>query len=158
VRDPFDSLRIRPGEPGDLKRVRKDWRLAMATSDFARFLTPRKDWMERASQIYWDWQTDIVDRLLERAELEVACWDESPTSIVGWCVMERGAVPVVHFVAVGNDNHGAYRLKGVAKRLLAPALEQPRVIYTHRTLVCRYLPIPAGWEFDPRRALLPKEK
>ena len=154
MNDPFESLRIRPGEPGDLARVRKDWLLSYARSDWARYLTPRPDWGVRASQLYWDWQREIIQALLERAELWIATWSEAPSSIVGWCVMESGAVPVVHYV----DVLPTYRRHHVAKRLVAPALEQPTVIYTHRTTACKQLPIPPGWTFDPRRALGPQER
>jgi hypothetical protein len=63
-----------------------------------------------------------------------------------------GQTPVVHFVAVGAP----YRRNGVARRLLAPALERPRVVYTQRTLLAKHLPIPAGWTYDPRRAIAPR--
>lgn len=152
--DPFDSLRIRLGEPGDLARVRKDWLITYAKSDFARYLTPRPDWGVRASQVYWELQKAIVDELLRRAEVWIATWEEAPTSIAGWAVMELnapGGTPVVHFVNVLP----VYRRHGVARRLLAPALDAPSVLYTHRMTVCRALPIPPGWKFDPRPALAP---
>lgn len=146
--DPFESLRIRPGEPGDLARVRKDWLLSYAKSDFARWLTPRPDWGVRASQLYWDWQRDIVEQLLKRAELWIATWAEATSSVAGWAVMENGVTPIVHYV----DVLPTYRRHGVARRLLAPALECPKVIYTHRTTLCRSLPVPPGWTYDPRAA------
>lgn len=152
--DPFESLRIRPGEPGDLARVRKDWLLSNAKSDFARYLTPRPNWGLKASQLYWDWQRSIIERLLTRAELWIATWEEAPSSIVGWVVMENGVTPVVHFVDVLPQ----YRHHHVAKRLLAPALEQPNVVYTHRTPVCRSLKIPPGWTYDPRPAVVPQQE
>lgn len=150
--DPFDSLRIRPGEPGDFARVRTDWKLSYARSDFARYLTPRPDWQKRASQLYWDMQGEIVERLLRDAELWIACWAEDTDTIVGWCVTEPG--PIVHYVAVKPD----YRMHRVATRLLAPVLEHARVTYTHRTFACRGLPIPPGWTYDPRPALAPRPK
>ncbi len=161
--DPLDTLRIRPGEPGDFARVQKDWKLSYATSDFARFLSLRSDWRARASQTYWDWQSAIVARLLREAELWVACWAEETSAIVGWCVTEPEREdldqvprpgPIVHYVNVLPP----YRLHGVAKRLLAPALEHPIATYTHRTLACRHLPIPSGWVFDPRPALVPRRR
>lgn len=158
MKDPFDSLRIRPGEPGDTARVSKDWKLSFCRSSFARFTTPRPDWGVRASQLYWDWQKQIIARLLEHADLWIATWAEAPSSIVGWCVMEREGQgvyahgPVVHYVNVPPT----YRLHGVAKKLLAPALEAPRVTYTHRTVACASLPIPPGWTYDPRPALEPR--
>ena len=159
IADPFASLRLRRGETGDVGRIKKDWLLTGATSDFAKFLTPRADWMKRASELYWEWQREIVATLLGRGETWVAFWEEAPTSIVGWLVWEpkgRGRyadVPIVHMVNVLPT----YRNHGVAKRLLAPALDAPKVVYTHRTLVCRHLPIPPGWTFDPRPALTPME-
>lgn len=155
--DPFDSMRIRPGEPGDFARVRKDWLLSYCTSQFAHYLTTSEDWWKRASQLYWDWQKEVIERLLRDAELWVACWSEAPTAILGWCVTEpaRDGRPfVVHFVAVDPR----YRAHHVAQKLLAPAFEQRDVVYTHRTRVCRHLPIPPGWTYDPRPALMPRAK
>lgn len=155
MNDPFASLRIRPGEPGDLARVRKDWLLSYAKSDFARWLTPRPDWGVRASQVYWAWQRSIVEQLLQRAELWIATWTEAPSSVAGWAVMESGPgiTTIVHYANVLPS----FRRHGVLRRLIAPALEQPTVIYTHRTPLCRHLPIPPGWTYDPRAALLPPQ-
>lgn len=155
MNDPFESLRIRRGEAGDLARVRKDWTLSYAKSAFARFLTPRPDWGIKASQTYWSWQKDVIEKLLARSDLWIAFWEEAPTSIVGWCVLECAKFSMhVHYV----DVQPTYRQHGVAKRLLAPALEEPRVIYTHRTLICNHLPIPPNWTFDPRAALVPPQQ
>jgi GNAT superfamily N-acetyltransferase len=156
VSDPFSSLIIRPGEPGDFARVQSDWKLSFATSDFARFCTPRPDWEKRASELYWSWASEIITRLLRDAELWVASWAEDVSAIVGWCVLEPRAElgPVVHYVNVPPP----YRNHGVAKRLLAPALEHATVTYTHRTRICRHLPIPPGWKYDPRLALAPRRK
>lgn len=151
--DPFDSLRIRPGEPGDLARIRKDWRLSMATSDFARFLTPRPDWKAKASQLFWDWSKEILDRLLAEADVWIACWQEEPSAIVGWCVMEMKP-PTLHFVSVLPP----YRNHHVARKLLAPLLEHRDVTFTHRTHIVRHLPVPPGWIYDPRPALVPRPK
>lgn len=155
--NPLDTLVIRPGTPDDHARVFKDWLLSHATSDFARWLTARLDWQSRASQLYWAWQRDVIREALARAELWVASWGEDTSTIVGWCVLEhvaRGSElsHIVHYVYVAHP----FRASGVAKRLLAPALEESRVTYTHRTPVCRHLPIPPGWTFDPRPAVTPR--
>lgn len=151
--DPFLSLRIRRGESNDFRRVRSDWTLSYATSEFAHYLTPREDWRRRASQLYWDWQKEIVDRLVHGAELWVACWEEDQSAIVGWCVTEPGA-RVVHYVYVAEK----FRRNGVAGKLLAPALEQERVTFTHRTQLCGALPVPPNWTYDPRPALAPRKE
>lgn len=145
--DPLASLIIRPGAPGDLNRVRKDWLLSFALSDFAHFVTPRPDWQRRASELYWSWQRAIVERLLSESELWVASWGEDTSTIVGWTVHDG---TVVHYVYVSE----AYRNQGIAKRLLAPALDRPRITFTHRTAVVRHLPIPPAWIYDPRPALV----
>lgn len=155
--DPFESLIIRPGAPGDMARVQKDWGLSFATSDFARYCTPREDYERRASELYWSWQKATMARLLRDAELWVASWSEDTRSVVGWCVLERATpqhLPTVHYVYVGHT----YRRHGIAKRLLAPALDAPLVVYTHRSVVARHLPIPPGWTYDPRPALVPRHK
>ncbi len=146
--NPFDSLRIRPGERGDHARVKKDWRLSASRSRLAAFLTPRPDWGVRASQLYHAWQGAIMDTLLARAELWIACWEEAPSSIVGWAVLEDGA-HVVHYVNVLPQ----YRRNGVARRLLAPAYEHREVTYSYHLPNLAKLPIPPGWTYDPRPAL-----
>jgi len=145
--DPFDSLRIRPGEPGDHARVKKDWRLSAAKSRFAQFLTPRPDWGIKASQLYHTWQGVIMDALLKRAELWIACWAEAPSAVVGWAVLEPGS-RVVHYVNVLPK----YRRHRVAKRLLAPAFEHRDVAFTYHVPLLTKLPIPPGWTYDPRPA------
>lgn len=161
MNDPFASLVIRRGEHSDHDRVYSDWLLSFAVSDFAHYLTPRPDWQKKASQLYWTWQRSIIARLLEYSDLWVASWGENVSTIVGWIVADKtvdedlGAV--VHYVYVGEH----YRNRGVAKRLLAPTLERARVTFTHRTPLVRHLPVPPGWTYDPRPALVgptPKEK
>lgn len=164
--NPLDSLIIRPGAPGDVARVYKDWLLSHATSDFAHYCTPRHDWIKRASELFWKWQRSIIDGCLARGELWCASWSEDTSTIAGWCVLERAAtvpvddrdfrgahymLPAVHYVYVAPS----YRVRGIAKRLLAPMLEEPRVTYTHRSQLAKHLPIPPGWTFDPRPALVP---
>jgi GNAT superfamily N-acetyltransferase len=146
---PFDSLRIRPGEPGDHARVSKDWRLSAAKSRFAQFCTPRPSWGLKASQLYHRWQGDIMRQLLERAELWIACWAEAPSSVVGWAVIEPGA-RVVHYV----DVLPKFRRNGVAKKLLAPCFEHRDVSFTYHVPSLEKLPVPPGWTYDPRPALL----
>lgn len=150
---PFDSLRIRPGERSDLARVKKDWRLSAARSRLAAFLTPRPDWGVKASQLYHAWQGAIMDALLERSELWIACWSEAPSSIVGWAVMEPGA-RVVHYVNVLPQ----YRRNGVARRLLAPAFEHRDVTFSYHVPALVKLPVPPGWTYDPRPALVRPDK
>lgn len=152
--DPLDSLIIRPGNLGDaseVARISKDWKLSFATSNFARFVTPRANWERRASELYWRWQGDIIERLLRESDVWVASWAEDSSTIVGWCVSSSG---VVHYVYVGER----FRRCGIARRLLAPALEHATMLYTHRTPACRALPIPPGWTYDPRPALVGPRK
>lgn len=152
MNDPFDTLIIRPGAPGDIARVRKDWLLSYATSAFARMCSPGDRFPKRASELYFAWQKQVMDRLLGGdADLWVATWTEDTTTIVGWTVTSPC---LLHYVYVGED----YRHHGVAKRLLAPLLEEPRVTYTHRSTIAKHLPIPPGWTFDKRPAVVGPQK
>lgn len=156
MNDPLETLILRSGEPSDWNRVRSDWKLSYATSAFAEQLTHPTTWRSgRAGHVYWGWQEAIVERLLRRAKLTVACWAEDIRSIVGWAITEEPNVLHYVFVARGPKvdlSLEPYRRLGIARRLITSVGERADVIYTHRSRICQRLPIPSTWTFDPRPA------
>lgn len=145
------SVELRAGIPADHRRVYGDWLNSYASSAWAKTLTPREQW-ERgtAARAYWDGHHDLIERLLERAELVVAHWPEDVGAIVGWTLFDR-TMRILHYVQVKQ----AFRRSGVARRLLAPLLDGRPVTYTHKSRGCGELPIPANWRFDPYLAFNP---
>lgn len=148
--NPLDTLQLRHAEPSDWNRIRSDWKLSYRDSPWARTL------LWATSEVYYGWQSRIVDALLVHPECEawVACWAEDPNTIAGWAVNEGPRV--LHYVCVKHE----FRRLGIAKRLLAH-IEQDNVIYTHRMAAFPVerrgpvvpIPYPASWTYDPRPAL-----
>lgn len=128
---------IRPGDSGDTNYVRSSWLRSHADSALARCL---------GRSAYMTGHHDVIDALLERATLRVACSVTHRATIVGWACVEPA--DVVHYVFVREE----FRRYGVARRLLADVTGE-RVTYSHRTDVCKQLPIPEGWHYDFYRAL-----
>jgi len=126
-------------DPMEVNLVRSSWLRSNASSGLARSL---------GRKAYYSGHHDLIDRLMHRAEMRVACSVTRHDTIVGWACVEPA---VVHYVFVREE----FRCNGVARRLLAELPE--RVTYTHRTDVCRALPIPAAWFYNAYAAFLPKE-
>lgn len=135
-----DSLPIlvRPSEHGDENYIRSSWLRSNESSPVARTF---------GRKAYYSGHHQLVCRLLARHPVRVACSVDAPDTIVGWACVEPPSV--VHYVFVREE----FRRYGVARRLLADLPE--RVTYTHRTDVCKALPIPAAWFFNMYRAFIP---
>lgn len=129
--------------PFDRNYIRSSWLTSHASSALARTLGRRA---------YFTGHHALIDDLLERTTVRIACSVTHHATIVGWaCVEETAAgVVAVHYVYVGED----FRRRGVARRLLDGVGD--RVPYTHRTDVCKVLPIPEGWWFNAYRAFCPE--
>lgn len=85
-------------------------------------------------------QPDIRDALVGRSTLMMAHLPEEEDAVVGWAMWERPGL--LHYVFVKP----AFRRAGVARRLLAGLPD--KLVYTHETDVCEFLPIPSSWTFD----------
>src|SRR5678815_1999534 len=80
---------LRDVEPGDVNYVRATWLRSGADSDFARVL----------GAAYWDRHVGhhaVIDALIRRARVVVACSVTHHATIVGWACIEPGIVHYVH--------------------------------------------------------------
>lgn len=129
-------ITIREMREGDRNLVFSSWLKSNATSATARVA---------GHTAYYSGQHALIERLMQAGTVRVVCSQASPDTIVGWASMEPG---VVHYVWVREE----FRRAGVAKMLLSAC--GPRVEYTHRTDLCRELPIPEGWWFNLYRLMV----
>jgi ribosomal protein S18 acetylase RimI-like enzyme len=79
--------------------------------------------------IYWRSHREVVDALLQRANVLVACNPEDASQIFGWAAFEkRAGVLVLHYLYVKEP----FRRYGIATRLLR-TLSAKGCQYTHHT-------------------------
>lgn len=132
--DAESRVALRPMAPADRNFVRKSWLRSYAASAQARI----------AGRAYWTGHHDLIERLLERASVRVACSSTHAGTIVGFACV--GWPSTLHYVYVREE----FRRYGVARRLLAdlPA----GVTYSHRSDMVSALPVPDGWFFSPYAA------
>lgn len=131
-----DLFRIRPADwslPRERNLVRSSWLRSYAASAFARIAGKRA---------YFSGQHDLVDDLLDRTRVAVACSPRDPTTIIGWACVEPPNV--VHYVWVQED----FRRNGVARALLRSEGMAERIEYTHRTDLLKTFQLPEGWFFN----------
>ena len=129
---------LREGRESDRNLVLQSW-----------IRSHRGYWFGRkvADASYSKGQEWLCKRLLDRCALLVAAFDEDPDFIAGWACTSTGTV---HYVWI----RPALRRKGIAKRLLAPYLDQPTT-YTHPPawwLEEDGEHIPAAWSYNPYAA------
>ena len=101
------------------------------------------------NRVYFPWQHRVLERLIPRAALLVACLDSDPSKIAGWCCYERqsGAI-VLHYVYV----KGKHRRLGLARQMIEMVRDAeavPTVFFTHRTPVVDRLPLGPEWIYHP---------
>ena len=100
---------LRPGNPDtDLNYVRSSWLKTYSTSDFAKSIN---------HDLFFKRHTVVVNDLLSRCLVTVACDPEDPSFIFGWIAYELDPA-CVHYVCVKNRYRRDY---GVGKRLLTAA-------------------------------------
>lgn len=129
---------IRDMRPSEINFARKPWLARAAESAFARCM---------GRKAFFSGHHAIVTRLLTRATVRLAVSEENDQVFVGFACIEPPNV--VHFVYVAED----FRRAGVARRLLEGL--DDACVYTHRTDLCKQLPIPASWWFNFYRAVQP---
>ncbi len=136
-----DPIRLRPGAPGDIPFVMRTWLDSYRHSAWARQL----------GELYYPTHRLIVEAILKRGRLLVACAAADEDTIAGWACTEAD---VIHFVFVKPDCRGA----GLARRLLEPVL--PRGGAASHEIPMRQArgaprgtflrALPASWIYDPR--------
>lgn len=80
--------------------------------------------------IYFDAQHKLIEALLKRCTVLVACSSADSTQLMGYVVVEHmQEVPVLHYAYVKH----AFRGLGIAKMLMQNAAVTGNGFYTHRT-------------------------
>lgn len=136
---------LREGLPSDHAFVYATLLRDYRTSDVARTLADDR-------RHFFEGHHSLVEKLLRRARLDVACGIEDPDVIVGWILWEPALPMRLHYIYVREP----YRRLGVAQDLLANCVGTAPVIYTHRTrLVATAIrhKIPDTWAFNAYAAL-----
>lgn len=126
-----EPVLIRPATEADLPLIFSSWIRSYRHGNPATL---------RQGRSYAESQHRIVERLLARAEVRVACYSGSPSLILGWACIERKN-STIHYCYVKN----AYRGLGLVRSLLGSLLGQP-LRYSHRT---RKLRPREGWTYHP---------
>ena len=142
---PPELFRLRDGHESDHPFVFSTLLRDYKTSDFARHMTDDR-------RLFFGGHHEIVERLLRRAKLDVACGIEDDAVIVGWMLWEPAATMRVHYLYTRE----AYRQNGVAKALVNSTVGRTDVVYSHRTrLVTSTLrnQIPENWTYNAYAAL-----
>lgn len=134
-----EDFRIRDADwaiPRERNLVRSSWLKSHGKSAFARLAGRRA---------YYSGEHELIDWLLDRTEVRVACSPRDRATIIGWACMEP-ARNVVHYVWVQED----FRREGVARALLESEgfAGRDHAEYTHRTDALQGLPLPPGWWFN----------
>lgn len=123
-------LVVRPARASDRGYVLKNWLRSYAESRFAR----------EAGKPYWRGEARLIDRHIERGEVNVAAYAEDDDVIAGFiCASYR----VLHFVFVTES----YRRKGIAKMLVDSLSAEPDV-YSRRTPLLGSIRLPPTWRYD----------
>lgn len=110
--DAAPVFRLRGVEPADLKFIRSSWLESYAESSLAHTLVPP------LYRLRWG---AIIDALIERSQIVVACDAESPGVVWGWLCWESLALdpPRIRHPAVA---HYAYVKDGARKQGVLRAL------------------------------------
>lgn len=113
---------IRPAEAGDTAFIRDSWKRSYLEGGFA----PR---CERL--LYWEGQSDLINRLMGRSETLVAANSEDQAQLFGWVCFERtGRVGIVHFACVKRT----FRQMGIGRALVLASVSSCEGRYhSHRT-------------------------
>jgi len=124
-------VRIRMAVDGDVHYILKSWRETYARDSLWAKNIPR--------QIFHSHHRKILEGLLETCETVVACYDQDPTHLVGFCCYERiDGHLVIHFIFT----RFYVRHFGIAAKMLETVGHQPGepILTTHWTRDCERLP------------------
>lgn len=120
---------IRPAEPGDLSFVVKTWLQSYAPHakqahalKMPYLSTQNRQLGAILSDAYYQHTSPLVQELVDRCPILVACMPEEPDVIVGWVCGELHSTgpSVLHY----TYTKGVYRKHGVAKSLVGALLAQ----------------------------------
>jgi hypothetical protein len=116
------------------------------------------------NNVYFGSQHRLIEQLIPRSVVLVACNEDDPDQILGWIAAEvlalnaedesQGKGLVIHYCYVKRT----FRQVGLARRLWATLVttEEPVVtMYTHRTMACKRLGLTQrGIVYNPYAAVL----
>ena len=153
---------IRLARTEELRFIQSAWMKSYASSDWAKFVTPRDDGhtIECAScgsrrlrqvtkngathytagPLYWSGHHELVTSLLSSCNVSVVDTD----GVVDAWIVRDTVRPVLHYLYVRYSARG----EGHARQLCEDLIPQPtRFTHWSRAIVGRRLP--PGWQFDP---------
>lgn len=125
---------IRLGQASDRSYIMDSWLKAHRSSPTHR---------QVEKEIYYHHQPTIIDALLNQSFVIVACSNEDPDQILGYCIAQpsQGHVCVVHWIAVKQ----LYRKMGIGGLLFSEAKARCNanpglpVVFTHITSEFKWL-------------------
>ncbi len=124
--------RVRAMVAGDMNYIRSSWMRSSCSSKLARAM---------GVEHYRRDVRGLVEMLLTRASVLVACSDQDDATLLGWLAYERPAI--VHYAYVREE----LRRNGVATAMLAAAGLQDGLVATFWTDCVRDLPV--KWRYSP---------
>ena len=99
--------------------------------------------------VYYYQHHKILEALLPRSVVLIACNEENPDQILGWiCAEVVDTALVIHYMYVKQP----FRKFGIAKRLVGILEESespPAVMVTHSTPISRPIIKDKGWVYNP---------
>lgn len=107
----------------DVNFIFNSWLKSYQSSVSAKLLSPT---------IYFQFHHKVIEQLLQRCAVVVACQQQDPTQVYGYLVYEVvDDVPVIHYAYVKH----AFRQMGIYSLLLAATTLSSRnqAFYTHET-------------------------
>ncbi len=110
------SILVREAKATDEPFIYATWLKSYRNSEFARHQT---------SDLYYAHQHDLIEKLMQGNQVNVAVIDESPDVVLGWACGRDGILQYVY-------TKKAFRRLGIARKLTHP---WNPCIYTHRTLM-----------------------
>jgi GNAT superfamily N-acetyltransferase len=126
------AFMLRGAEPNEAPKIAEEWVGSYKRSPWARAL---------GEIAYEAGHKRLIEQLLRRETLLVACLPDEPESRLGWSCTGDG---VVFYVYVDPS----FRRLGIARALVAPYLDaQKDVLYTHSAV--HSIQVPHHWRFDP---------
>ncbi len=97
------------------------------------------------SSIFYENYREVLDCLLSKSQIKVACLNDEPSVILGYLVYER-TIAIVHYVFVKE----AFRELGIAHNLLLQSELPTDLTYSHMTtMITKYLTNKSNWIYNP---------
>lgn len=112
-------------------------------SSWLRSYSEGPEFRSIARPVYFALYEPVVQRLISRSYVYVACLPDARDVVLGWAAIEKDAL---HYVLVKPR----WRGNGIMRKLLADTAELP-LTFTHIPPSRLESLIPPTWKFDPMR-------